>query len=521
MKCTLGQLLVLLMLFAALGRAQTALVSTGAVWKYLDDGSNQNIAWRFPGFNDSGWASGPAQLGYGDGDEATPINIGPPTNVFVTTYFRHVFTGPDPASISSLVLRILRDDGAVAYLNGTEVFRNNMPTGSVDHLTLATSIVDGPQESQFYAARPNPALLQVGPNVLAVEIHQGNATSGDVSFDAELLANVPPSRPEVVISEPANNSDFTAPVDIPVSISATDFDGVVQRVELRINGNSIGLDTIEPYSFISSNQPIGMHALRAVALDDSGLVTTSAPVNIRVLAPPVTLKITTNGSWWRYLDNSAPAPAGWNTVGFNDAGWNSGPTQLGYGEGDEATPISFVTGGVPITFYFRHAFVITNTDAFTNMLFEVLRDDGVVVYLNGREAFRMNMPTTDITHSTLALTPVGGTNENFYFPTNISANLLVTGTNLLAAQLHQNTEISNDGSFDLLLTATGPPTGQPRLTIEYGGGVVVIRWNTPGFVLEQRFLPSGSWTAIPDATSPYQVPFPTGSRLFRLSRSQP
>ena len=49
----------------------TVLVPTGAVWRYLDNGTNQNTAWRAAGFDDSSWAQGPAELGYGDGDEAT------------------------------------------------------------------------------------------------------------------------------------------------------------------------------------------------------------------------------------------------------------------------------------------------------------------------------------------------------------------------------------------------------------------------------------------------------------------
>src|SRR5439155_174271 len=54
-----------------------ALVASGADWKYLDDGSDQGVAWREPAFDDSGWTNGPAQLGYGDGDETTVINGGP------------------------------------------------------------------------------------------------------------------------------------------------------------------------------------------------------------------------------------------------------------------------------------------------------------------------------------------------------------------------------------------------------------------------------------------------------------
>src|SRR5262245_7917215 len=52
------------------------LVGRGSVWKYLDDGSDQGTTWREPGFVDSEWQAGPAQLGFGDGDEATVLRPG-------------------------------------------------------------------------------------------------------------------------------------------------------------------------------------------------------------------------------------------------------------------------------------------------------------------------------------------------------------------------------------------------------------------------------------------------------------
>src|SRR5215211_6624498 len=119
-------------IFAAQAQAaDTTLVAAGSVWKYLDNGSNQGTAWLAASFNDGGWASGPAQLGYGDGDEATVVSYGSDTNnKFITTYFRRAFNVADAAAFTNLTLRVLRDDGAIVYLNGTEVWRTNMPSGA-------------------------------------------------------------------------------------------------------------------------------------------------------------------------------------------------------------------------------------------------------------------------------------------------------------------------------------------------------------------------------------------------------
>ena len=167
------------------------LVPAGATWRYLDDGSDPGAGWRAAGFDDSAWAQGPAQLGYGDGGEATVVDCGPSAPVctsgnFITTYFRKSFSVTSPASIPQLQLSLLRDDGAVVYLNGVEVARSNLPAGAVSAATLASSAVGGAAESTFFGFAIPAASLVAGANLLAVEIHQQSAGSSDISFDASL-----------------------------------------------------------------------------------------------------------------------------------------------------------------------------------------------------------------------------------------------------------------------------------------------------------------------------------------------
>ncbi|MFY7908472.1 MAG: fibronectin type III domain-containing protein, partial [Emticicia sp.] len=163
--------------------AQTPVISSGQSWKYLDNGTDQGSAWRGVGFNDVSWASGPSQLGYGDGDEATVVSYGGnASNKYITTYFRKT------VSISSLatsyLLRIKRDDGVVVYVNGVEVFRDNLAVNA-SYQTLATNATDdGNTWLETTIAASN---FQVGNNVVSVEIHQTAITSSDISFDCELL----------------------------------------------------------------------------------------------------------------------------------------------------------------------------------------------------------------------------------------------------------------------------------------------------------------------------------------------
>jgi len=508
---------------------EVALTASGSVWSYLDDGSDQGTAWQSLAFDDSGWATGPARLGYGEGTEATLINGGPSTNRFITYYFRRRINLADQSGITNLVVRLLRDDGGIVYLNGTEIFRSNMPEGPVDYLTWAASVVpNGPQELEFYSTNVNTGLWLAGENILAVEIHQANNTSGDLSFDLELLPNVPPTPPTISITSPGPNAPgLLAPASFEVDLTAGDFDGTIAQVEVYLDNTVIGLTTTEPYSVVASNISAGDYVLWAVATDDSGLATTSAPVNLTVAGMPVTTTLVATGSVWKYLDNGSDQGAAWKEVGFDDSGWAAGPGILGYGNSTknpprpEATLINCCSnppsGTRYITDYFRHQFRVWDADSITNLYFRVLRDDGVVVYLNGTEIFRMNMTTNAVTYTTPSLTVTGGANETNYYQTNISSALLVKGTNLLAVELHQSSANSPDAAFDLELQGVAPPYNGPiTLAIEHSGSDVVLSWRSANVALEQANHVAGPWSVVTNASSPYQTPTAGAPRYFRL-----
>jgi Calcineurin-like phosphoesterase/Purple acid Phosphatase, N-terminal domain len=186
--CVAAALLAVPVISPSFTQAQgSVLVPAGAVWKYLDTGADQGTAWRAPAFNDGGWKTGAAELGYGDGDEATLVGFGPNSSAkYPTTYFRHAFSVADRSAYGGLTLRVLRDDGAIVYLNGTEVFRSNMPASGVTAATFASSVVFDANERTYVTADVNPARLVAGTNVLAVELHQSGATSSDVSFNLAL-----------------------------------------------------------------------------------------------------------------------------------------------------------------------------------------------------------------------------------------------------------------------------------------------------------------------------------------------
>lgn len=169
---------------------QQELIAANSLWKYLDNGTNQGIAWRAPSFNDSLWKTGQAELGYGDGNEATIVSYGSSSSSkYITTYFRKSFNVADTSGITSLALNIIRDDGAVVYLNGMEVYRTNMPSTSIYYNTLAPAYIDGTAETSWLMADISRASLMPGNNVIAVELHQNSPSSSDISFNLKLSLN--------------------------------------------------------------------------------------------------------------------------------------------------------------------------------------------------------------------------------------------------------------------------------------------------------------------------------------------
>jgi hypothetical protein len=159
-------------------------IASGSTWKYRDTGADPGENWAGPDFDDSAWSSGVAKLGYGDDDEQTTLDYGPSgNNKYPATYFRSTFNVIDPAQLESVECRAIIDDGAVFYLNGTEIRRIRMPSGAVDHLTFAGASAP---EDGFEPFAVDAGQIRAGVNVLAVEVHQRTADSSDLGFDLEV-----------------------------------------------------------------------------------------------------------------------------------------------------------------------------------------------------------------------------------------------------------------------------------------------------------------------------------------------
>lgn len=433
-------------------------IPSNAVWKYLAGPNPAPADWNQLDFDDGSWPSGPAQLGFGDGDEATVIPGGPNDNRYPTVYFRHRFVVPDPGGVTNLTLWLRRDDGAVVYLNGVELLRDNLPAGPIGYSTLASNATD--DGVLWLSFGVDPDRLAVGTNVLAAELHQSSATSSDLSFELMLEAQLAAERARGIwLTQPAPGTvvSWPGPVLLRAEVVAGDTLGI-QQVEFLADGLLLGRCSQRPYT-LDWNQPVpGAHQLVAVATDTAGLSLTSAPVTILVQAPPLGTALVSFGEVWKYLDTGLdPGPA-WTGRTFDDRTWKAGPARLGYGGDGEITTVSY--GGNPaarhITTWFRRSFVVWSPAAFEQLLLRAVRDDGVAVYLNGREVFRDNLPAGRLAFNSLALTTVSAADETTPVEAVLPATALVGGTNVLAVEVHQADPASSDLGFDLALIGLSP-----------------------------------------------------------------
>ena len=167
-------------------KSDQTLIEAGAPgWSYLDDGSDQGTSWREPSYDDSLWGIGNAPLGFGSVNNH-PFGgpwINPDRNT--TVYFRKEFEITNANLITEATARVMSDGGAIVYLNGVEIARDNMPADPVNFETFASSD-SNIREGNIDVFSFLPSALVDGINVIAIELHNGSSASSDMGMDLQL-----------------------------------------------------------------------------------------------------------------------------------------------------------------------------------------------------------------------------------------------------------------------------------------------------------------------------------------------
>ena len=264
-----------------------------ADWRYLDDGVEQ-AGWNELVFDDSSWPEAAAQFGYGGNGEDTEIGFGgDANNKHITSWFRSDFEVADPSIVGDLTIRVIRDDGPVVYVNGEEVARDNLPAGTITPTTTALSAIGGTDETTPVVFTVPSTMLVPGTNVVAVEIHQANATSSDLGFDLELSGFVSQGGGVIDNSAPSVPQNLTvlsvtdSAVELAWDASADDV--LVTRYNIYRDGILLGtigdgLDYPAPVFTDATVLPLTSYDYTVSALDEA--LNESAQSNIANAVTP-------------------------------------------------------------------------------------------------------------------------------------------------------------------------------------------------------------------------------------------
>nr|WP_281353585.1 fibrinogen-like YCDxxxxGGGW domain-containing protein [Phytoactinopolyspora mesophila] len=429
------------------------LVEYGSDWSWRYETAAVNANWAQPGFNASSWNEGPAILGFGSTAVETNIDVPSGQTRPLAAYFRHEFDVDDADAISSFDLETWADDGVVVYVNGEEAGRWNMPSGTITGGTYATA---APRTN---TARANPVtvtipgdVLEDGTNVVAAEVHLNYRSTPDVSFDLSLTENeseVPPP------TAPAATATVQGENQVLLEWEDPDDEAVVKHRIIRDGATDVDVDMPELSYLVEGLQPDTEYSWEIVAVDGFGRTSEPAVVSARTdegePPPPEPVVLVEKGADWSWRYESAAVDAEWAQPGFNASSWNEGPAVLGWGSASIETNIDVPSGETrPLAAYFRHEFDVDDPEALDELEMLTRADDGVVVYVNGEEIGRWNMPSGTITGGTYATAaPRTNTAVNNPVTVTLPADVLVEGTNVVAAEVHLNYRSTPDISFDL------------------------------------------------------------------------
>jgi outer membrane protein assembly factor BamB len=152
-------------------------------WHYMA-GGDPDGGWAAANYKpESGWKTGRAGFGYGDGDDRTVLKE--MAGKYTRVYVRHEFDGMQAKDAQKLALAVNFDDAFIAYLNGKEVVRAGVGAGS----GAKASKIDSHEASKFetFDIAGFRSLLKPGRNVIALEGHNSGRRSSDFSLDPYLL----------------------------------------------------------------------------------------------------------------------------------------------------------------------------------------------------------------------------------------------------------------------------------------------------------------------------------------------
>jgi hypothetical protein len=176
---------------------------TNTVWKYLQAQCPDGTGWEQASYDDSAWPSGLALLAFENNPAIAPLIhtvLQPPSLLNGgAVYFRTRFNWTNPTVAVTLEFSNQVDDCSALYLNGILLTNAGVSGSPITCTNFGRAAITG--EAISPEVFRIPATLLAGTNVLAVEVHQMNATSGDVVWGCSLNVVRPRMSIQVSTSE--------------------------------------------------------------------------------------------------------------------------------------------------------------------------------------------------------------------------------------------------------------------------------------------------------------------------------
>ncbi|MFD6816887.1 fibrinogen-like YCDxxxxGGGW domain-containing protein [Microbacterium sp. NPDC060132] len=454
------------------------LIGNGDTWSWRSSTDPLPSTWSEADFDDADWTVGRALFGRGISGATTDLDPSDAATKPVSAQFRKSFAVQDAASVVDGTVSVIANDGVILYLNGKELGRVRMPDGTPTQNTTATAVVSQKTASGARSVFSVPAgTLVDGTNVLAASVHANYRATPDLGFDLAFTARrstAPGPVTDLTATATADSAtlSWTAPASANTAASY-----VITRA-----GNQVGTVAAPETAFTETDLAASTayeYGVTALGADGEASPVTAVTATTTATAPdpvpdpdaggdqkadpgqdaapdadPAADAVTVaEGSTWSWRSSTEALPADWNAVGFDDSDWSTGEALFGRGVTSATTDLGAGGDTAPLSAQFRHTFTVDDPAAVHDGSVTVVADDGVVLYLNGVELGRSNLPDGAITAETYATAAPRATTAAAHRVTfTVPAKLLAKGENVLAASVHANFHLSPDLSFDLGLT---------------------------------------------------------------------
>ncbi len=189
------------------------------------------------------------------------------------------------------------------------------------------------------------------------------------------------------------------------------------------------------------------------------------------------------GSSWRYSlglsEASTPDAAAWRKAGFDDSKWSSGSAPIGYANPPNSAPEFTLASLVPSSqdggyscVFVRGSFVARAPSAGNVFTVNINIDDGCIIWINGSEVGRYNVPDGNLAYNQWAVSAIEATLNSFSV-TNNAQGPVVSGTNIVAVQVFNANATSSDLFFDLSIESDLDETPPTMISTEPAAGATI------------------------------------------------